>query len=334
MVALGAGVTAGVMNAGAKKAEASKSTDAGPLAPPGDIVAEAVVTPVEFVSLSLPIGGTIVEIAAHEGQRVQAGALIARLDGREASARLNSARAELQRAVAHLKEIRSPMRPQELAVRDAMIAQTKTEEDRLRSELDRLTQLHARSAAAPADVERARSALERAAAMRRQAEAERELAVLGPRPETIAVAEAAVETARATVKQAETASHNLELRAPIAGEVAYLDLRVGEFAPPGTPIVRLADTSRWVLKTDDLTELAVVRVNENAAVTVTLDAIPGLELSGRVTHVRALGERKKGDMTYTATIELDRQDERLRWNMTASVRINSKQPTATVGSPG
>jgi HlyD family secretion protein len=38
----------------------------------------------------------------------------------------------------------------------------------------------------------------------------------------------------------------------------------------------------------------------------------------------ALGENKQGDITYVATIPPDRQDERLRWNMTAAVSIAAK----------
>jgi len=44
-------------------------------------------------------------------------------------------------------------------------------------------------------------------------------------------------------------------------------------------------------------------------------------LLGRVSRIRPLGENKQGVITYVATIELDRQDPRLRWNMTASATI-------------
>jgi HlyD family secretion protein len=85
--------------------------------------------------------------------------------------------------------------------------------------------------------------------------------------------------------------------------------------------VRLADLSAWQIETSDLTELNIVRVREGSQAAVTFDAIPGLELLGRVSHIRALGENKQGDITYTVTIRLDRQDPRLRWNMTASVTM-------------
>lgn len=54
---------------------------------------------------------------------------------------------------------------------------------------------------------------------------------------------------------------------------------------------------------------------------VTFDAVDGLSLPGKVVRVRSYGESRLGDITYRVTIALDRQDERLRWNMTASAAI-------------
>ena len=55
---------------------------------------------------------------------------------------------------------------------------------------------------------------------------------------------------------------------------------------------------------------------------VTLD----LELPGRVVQIRPIGENKQGDITYTAIVQPDQLDERLRWNMTASVAIRQPLP--------
>jgi glutamate synthase (NADPH/NADH) large chain/glutamate synthase (ferredoxin) len=45
---------------------------------------------------------------------------------------------------------------------------------------------------------------------------------------------------------------------------------------------------------------------------------------GVVAHIKGIGESKQGDVTYTVVMKLDRQDERLRWNMTASVAIEPR----------
>jgi HlyD family secretion protein len=103
-----------------------------------------------------------------------------------------------------------------------------------------------------------------------------------------------------------------------------LDLKMGEFVAPGAPSVHLADLGAWQIETTDLTELNVVRASVGSPVTMTFDAIPGLELPGRVSRIRPLGENKQGDITYVLTITPDRQDQRLRWNMTAAVSIAAR----------
>jgi HlyD family secretion protein len=54
-----------------------------------------------------------------------------------------------------------------------------------------------------------------------------------------------------------------------------------------------------------------------------------LTLAGRVKRVEGLGITRQGDITYTVIVVLDRQDPRLRWNMTAAVAIESQEHRPT-----
>jgi HlyD family secretion protein len=85
--------------------------------------------------------------------------------------------------------------------------------------------------------------------------------------------------------------------------------------------VILADLSSWQIETEDLTELNVVRVREGDAVTISFDALPGFELPGTVSAIEPLGANRQGDIVYTVVVTPDSWDERLRWNMTATVQI-------------
>jgi HlyD family secretion protein len=102
---------------------------------------------------------------------------------------------------------------------------------------------------------------------------------------------------------------------------------VGETAAPGGPTAQvvLANSTDWQVETTDLTELNINNIHQNDAVKVTFDALPGLELTGKVLRIQSLGQNKQGDITYKVTIQLDKQDERLRWNMTALVAF-ANQP--------
>jgi hypothetical protein len=58
-------------------------------------------------------------------------------------------------------------------------------------------------------------------------------------------------------------------------------------------------------------------------VKVTVDAIPNQEFNGIVTEVAPRSETKRGDVTYTVTIELtDADDAPLLCGMTVFVDIN------------
>jgi len=117
---------------------------------------------------------------------------------------------------------------------------------------------------------------------------------------------------------------NTELKAPFAGTIASLNLEAGEQVAATVPVAQLADQSAWRIETDDLTEINVVYVNVSDTVDISIDALPDLKLTGTVERIRPLGENKQGDITYTATIIPSNTDKRLRWNMTASVTIDTK----------
>ena len=118
---------------------------------------------------------------------------------------------------------------------------------------------------------------------------------------------------------ARAALANAEVRAPFAGVVTDLKLKVGEFAASGQPVVTVADTSNWVVKTTDLTEINVVSIKEGEPATVKLDAIPGVELRGNVLSVGQNYSKNQGDIVYEVTVLLTDQNPAMRWGMTAAV---------------
>lgn len=114
---------------------------------------------------------------------------------------------------------------------------------------------------------------------------------------------------------------NAELRAPFAGVITKLGLKVGEFASAGQPVITIADTSSWVVKTTDLTEIDVVKLKEGQPVIVTLDAIPDLKLKGNVLSIGQSYSQNQGDVVYEVTVLLTDKNPSMRWGMTAAVKF-------------
>ncbi len=148
----------------------------------------------------------------------------------------------------------------------------------------------------------------------------------GPDPDQVALAEARITAAEARVAAAQSnvvaaqsALDNLELTATFDGSLVAIDIIVGEQVAPGQPVVTLADFSQWYIETDNLTEIEVVEVLVGQAVTIIPDALPDVELTGKVDSIADVFEEKRGDVTYTARIQVDEIDPLLRWGMTVVV---------------
>lgn len=141
-------------------------------------------------------------------------------------------------------------------------------------------------------------------------------------PEQIASAEAQVAQAQAALAAAEAALEKTELRAPFDGAVIDISVEAGDTAAPGEIVVVLATLDHLRVRTTELTELDVARVEPGQSAIVTLEALPELEFKGHVHRVGEQSVEYRGDVTYPVYIELEDDVPRLRWGMTARVKIS------------
>lgn len=70
--------------------------ETGPLSAPGVVVASGVVSPVQVTEIAFVIPGSVVEVAVREGDQVQAGQLLARLDATALQSAVTQAEAALR----------------------------------------------------------------------------------------------------------------------------------------------------------------------------------------------------------------------------------------------
>jgi HlyD family secretion protein len=268
---------------------------------------------------------------------------------------VETARNALAGAQARLDQLRAGARPEEKAQAQWDVEQTRAALRAADDDLRRAEQLLATGAVSQQYVAQARATRDRAAAIVasaeervrlvqsgprieevrgaeadvRRAQAQLDLVRSGPRAQAVEAADAEVAAAAAAVRQAKAALAETELRAPITGTVTFVGVHTGELAAPGAMVAAIADLSAWHIETTDLTELHVARIRPGDPATVAFDGIPGLTLAGRVKRVEGLGVTRQGDITYKVIVTLDRQDPRLRWNMTAAVAIESQEHRST-----
>jgi len=129
----------------------------------------------------------------------------------------------------------------------------------------------------------------------------------------------AVLQARLDAAQAGLAA--FEVLAPFDGVVADLPAKQGGSINAGQSAVTIADFSSWLVKTTDLTEIDVVNLAEGQPVTVTLDALPDVQLKGKVLSIGQNYAENQGDIVYEVTIQLTDTHPAMRWGMTAAVKF-------------
>lgn len=134
-------------------------------------------------------------------------------------------------------------------------------------------------------------------------------------------ARAGVAQAEAAVQSAQAALDEAALRAPFDGSIAQVTVDAGQVIGPGFVVVSIADLDAWQILTDDLSEVDVVKLAVGQPVSISIDAIPGTTYAGTVESITARAETKRGDVTYTITVDVLDDDPRMYWGMTAQVEI-------------
>lgn len=254
----------------------------------------------------------------------------------EARANLQNAKAALQQATSTYDQVRwrndIAMLPESLqmqkATNDYEAAQARYDLLAQPATLATISNLRSQVEAAKANLARVQTPAKPAevdaiAAEVRKAQADLQLMQAGARPEAIASAQAEVQAADVAVMRAQAVLSQTVLLAPFSGLIGDIAVEVGEQVAPGKALVQLGDVSGWRIETSDLTELDITKVQEGASAVTAIDALPGETFTGRVAHIKRWGENKVGDIVYTVEILPTQADNRLRWNMTASVTIQT-----------
>lgn len=310
------------------------------------VIAEGRVEPIRFADIALNANGLVSDVFSKEGDSVKAGQIIARLENSQAET-LESAQAkasqDLTTAYQDVRDAQykldnfdipfdfadmTPTQAVEMTLDKLNVARDNFEPYKYLSDRRlKLTQQEIDTGVYNGLAHEYKKALDDAWADYRKAIQWLEL-------------ETNLEAAQARLDQAQkdydslqdvsfsedtagvrAALANAEVRSPFAGTITNLDLKVGEYAASGQPVITIADLSNWVVKTTDLTEIDVVNISEGQPVAITLDAIPDVTLRGNVLSIGQNYSEKQGDVVYEVTILLTDKNPAMRWGMTAEVKF-------------
>lgn len=265
-------------------------------------VEASILTVSESVKVAAPAAGVLRNLAAREGARLRPGELLAEVDSREASLEADVIRQDL--AVAR-RESESDVRVR-LAEKENKVAE---------AELLRATSINEQlpNTVSAKEVDRLRLAMERTELEIEHARFERELLA------------ARLLRIEADLRLAQHRVERMSVTAPIAGVVAEVYRRAGEWVDAGEPIARMVRVDRLRAEGYVGVEEAVGGlVNRPVEVETTLPSGARVRAPGRVVFVSPEAEPVDSKVRFWA--EVDNRALRLRPGLTARVTILERAP--------
>lgn len=200
------------------------------------------------VDVGFKIAGRIVSRYFEEGDWVDKGKVLAKLDDEDLRNRLEVARATLMSARARLAKLLAGSRPEEIREAEAALNQARFDLENKEAQYDRMKALFEKRVIPKETLDHAEAAFKIAKASLQRATENYQLVKEGPRKEDIEEAKAQVEQAQAFLRLAETQLSYTVLYSPISGVVLVKSGEIGEVVNPGTSIVTLADIQNVWLK--------------------------------------------------------------------------------------
>jgi HlyD family secretion protein len=279
--------------------------------------------------VSFKVPGRIVDLPVEEGQQVEQGDLLARLDDADYKQKVRIDEATVDVRQSNLALTLAGTREQEIkASQQAMIdAEADLEEKKLDN--DRAQTLFSKDEIAAQDRDLAATALKRAEATFKAAEQRYNEAVEGSRKEDITIARANLAEANANLGLSRIDLSYATLLAPSSGVITVRQAELGEVVAPGTPVVTLADLDHIWLRAY-IAETDLGRIHWGQEATITTDTYPGKQYQGRISFISPDAEftpksvqtyQERVTLVYRIKIDIDNPNHELKPGMPADAHL-------------
>ncbi|MCG3201724.1 MAG: hypothetical protein NFCOHLIN_01594 [Gammaproteobacteria bacterium] len=268
------------------------------------------------IDVATRVAGRLADVLVKEGEFVQAGQVLARIDTEPLDAQRRQAKAQLQQAKADVATARSQLaqRDSDKAAAQAVVAQRQTELTAAQRRAQRFADLRRQAFISQQQLDDQTETVDRAAAALAAARAQvaaSDAAIAAARNQ-IRGSESAVDAAQAAIERIQTDIDDAALKAPRDGRVQYLVARPGEVVAAGGRVLNLLDLSdvymTFFLPTSDAGRVAI-----GSEVRLVLDAAPQFVIPAKVSFVAS-------EAQFTPkTVQTQSEREKLMFRVKAQI---------------
>jgi HlyD family secretion protein len=187
------------------------------------------------------VGGRLLEVQAVEGARIEAGALVARIDPADLELQLKQAETAVRVAETQLALVLKGVRSEDLATAREQVNQAEIAVDKAERERKRLARLYEEGAISSKALDDVVVQAAQARSLLEQAKKQYEKAQTGARKEEIDAAEAMRDQARAAADILRKKIGDCLVVSPAGGTVLHRLVEPGEVVAAGTALATIAD---------------------------------------------------------------------------------------------
>lgn len=245
------------------------------------------------INIATKTAGRVVEILAREGDFVQTGQVLARMDSDVLQAQQAEARAKVREAENAYRTAQSIVvqRRSEYVAAQARVAQHQAELGAAEKRLQRSQRLVGEGATPQQEVDdnRARVLGIKAAIATAEAQVAAAKAGIEAAKSQVVQAQSAIDAVKATVARLQADIDDSALKAPLAGRVQYRVAEPGEVLDAGGRVLNLVDLTD-VYMTFFLPTEAAGKVALGSDIRLVFDALPGYVIPAKASFVASVAQ--------------------------------------------
>ena len=312
------------------------------------ITANGEAVPVQRLNLNPKTAGRLAKLYVEQGDRVQQGQIIARMDSQEIEAKRDQALAELSRTQANLALLKAGNRPEEIGQAQASVSEAQAKIVSAQTRLDLASARVRRNQSLANEGAISRDSLDEFLNEERSAQANLEQVKAsysssqqkltqqknGSRVEEIEQSAAQVASAQASLRQINTQIEDTVIQAPFSGVITQKNATEGDFVTPTSFASSTSSATSIVTLANDLEVLAKVpevdigQIKQGQTVELRADAFPSQTFKGVVRLVSPEAKEdatQRGVITFEVRVKLLTGKDTLRSGMTTDLAFLGKQ---------
>lgn len=282
------------------------------------------------VSISPKSPGKIQSLNVKVGSSVKNGDTLFTLDSSSLQAQLEQQQASVDSANASLNKTQSSGVEQPVVQAQQSLETAQINYNDAKTSYDRTQSLYSAGAVSKQDLDTASTKLNTASAALSAAQQNLSLLQQKVGPESVAVAQAQVDQAKAGLKSIQSQIDDTIIKAPISGIVSAVNIHEGEISSATEPSITILDLSSTIVKVN-LPDSMLSKIKLGQSIDITIPSAKNKKISGTIDNIASNIDSKT--QKYLVKIKIDNSDGSLKPGMFSKISLSDTKKDDILVAP-